>query len=109
MAASCGYFDQAHMHRDFADFVAATPGEMAASTTNKEMSPMTGEPTHIELGAPDAKRARGFFGALFAWTFERRPGVELGSSERRAPATAPAPAVPLSLNLDPPTGSGNRV
>jgi hypothetical protein len=31
---------------------------------------MTGEPIHIELGAPDAKRAQAFFGALFDWKFE---------------------------------------
>jgi len=31
---------------------------------------MTGELTHIELGAPDAKKAKQFFGALFDWTFE---------------------------------------
>jgi predicted enzyme related to lactoylglutathione lyase len=31
---------------------------------------MTGELTHIELGAPDAKKARAFFGPLFGWTFE---------------------------------------
>jgi uncharacterized protein len=32
---------------------------------------MTGEPTHIELGAPDAKKAKAFFGTLFGWTFEQ--------------------------------------
>ena len=32
---------------------------------------MSGEPTHIELGAPDARKAREFFGSLFDWTFER--------------------------------------
>jgi uncharacterized protein len=31
---------------------------------------MSGEPTHIELGAPDARKARAFFGSLFDWTFE---------------------------------------
>jgi uncharacterized protein len=31
---------------------------------------MSGEPTHIELGAPDARRAQEFFGSLFDWTFE---------------------------------------
>jgi uncharacterized protein len=31
---------------------------------------MTGEPTHIELGAPDAGRAKTFFGTLFGWRFE---------------------------------------
>ncbi|MEJ7584612.1 MAG: SRPBCC family protein [Acidimicrobiales bacterium] len=29
-----------------------------------------GEPTHIELGAPDAKKAKVFFGSLLGWTFE---------------------------------------
>jgi uncharacterized protein len=32
---------------------------------------MTGEPTHIELGAPDAKQARLFFATLLGWTFEQ--------------------------------------
>jgi len=31
---------------------------------------MSGEPTHIELGAPDARKAQAFFGALFEWRFE---------------------------------------
>ena len=31
---------------------------------------MAGEVTHIELGAPDAKKAKVFFGTLFGWTFE---------------------------------------
>jgi hypothetical protein len=31
---------------------------------------MTGELTHIELGAPDARKAKAFFGALLGWTFE---------------------------------------
>jgi len=37
---------------------------------------MTGELTHIELGAPDAKKAKAFFGALFGWTFEQYGGGE---------------------------------
>jgi len=32
---------------------------------------MTGEPTHIELGAPDAMKVRVFFGSLFGWKFEQ--------------------------------------
>lgn len=31
---------------------------------------MTGELTHIELGAPDVKKAKRFFGAIFGWDFE---------------------------------------
>lgn len=31
---------------------------------------MTGEATHIELGVPDAARAKAFFGDLFGWTFD---------------------------------------
>jgi predicted enzyme related to lactoylglutathione lyase len=31
---------------------------------------MTGELTHIELGAPDANKVKRFFGALFDWAFE---------------------------------------
>jgi len=30
-----------------------------------------GEPSHIELGAPDATRARAFYESLFGWTFEQ--------------------------------------
>jgi uncharacterized protein len=37
---------------------------------------MTGELTHIELGAPDAKKAQAFFGPLLGWTFERAGGGE---------------------------------
>lgn len=43
---------------------------------------MAGEPTHIELGAPDAKRARAFFGTLFAWTVE-----SFGDGDQAAIAT----------------------
>jgi predicted enzyme related to lactoylglutathione lyase len=35
------------------------------------MTHMSGEPTHIELGAPNARKAQAFFGSLFDWTFER--------------------------------------
>jgi hypothetical protein len=35
------------------------------------MIEMSGEPTHIELGAPDARKAQIFFGSLFDWTFEQ--------------------------------------
>jgi predicted enzyme related to lactoylglutathione lyase len=31
---------------------------------------MSGQPTHIELGAPDVAKARAFFGTLLGWTFE---------------------------------------
>lgn len=31
IAVECGYFDQAHMNRDFRQFAAASPGELAAS------------------------------------------------------------------------------
>lgn len=31
---------------------------------------MNGAPTHIELGAPDAGKAKTFFGTLLGWTFE---------------------------------------
>jgi uncharacterized protein len=31
---------------------------------------MQGEITHIELGAPDAAKAKMFFGSLLGWTFE---------------------------------------
>lgn len=31
---------------------------------------MTGELTHIELGAPDARKAKAFFGNLLGWSFE---------------------------------------
>ena len=31
---------------------------------------MTGEVTHIEIGAPDAKKAQVFFGTLLGWAFE---------------------------------------
>ena len=31
---------------------------------------MTGEVTHVEIGAPDAKKAQVFFGTLLGWAFE---------------------------------------
>jgi uncharacterized protein len=35
---------------------------------------VTGEPSHFELGVPDAKRAKAFYGALFGWPFETTHG-----------------------------------
>jgi hypothetical protein len=34
---------------------------------------MTGEPSHIEFGVPDAERARRFYGELLGWAFESSP------------------------------------
>ncbi|MGQ0616093.1 MAG: VOC family protein [Acidimicrobiia bacterium] len=30
---------------------------------------MSGEPTHFEIGVPDAKRAKAFYGSLLGWKF----------------------------------------
>ena len=35
---------------------------------------MTGEPSHFELGVPDAARAKDFYGALLGWGFETTKG-----------------------------------
>lgn len=35
---------------------------------------MTGEPSHFELGVPDASRAKAFYGGLLGWTFETTHG-----------------------------------
>jgi hypothetical protein len=37
-AAVCGYFDQAHMHLDFATFGAQTPGAIAASRDSENLA-----------------------------------------------------------------------
>lgn len=31
---------------------------------------MAGQPSHIEIGAPDVERARRFYGKLLGWTFQ---------------------------------------
>jgi uncharacterized protein len=48
-----------------------TLGPYSLSHVRRRVIAMTGEPTHIELGAPDAKKAKEFFGSLFDWTFEQ--------------------------------------
>jgi uncharacterized protein len=35
---------------------------------------MAGEPSHFELGVPDARRAKAFYGELFGWSFETTTG-----------------------------------
>ena len=35
---------------------------------------MTGEPSHFEVGVPNAARARSFFGQLLGWEFETTRG-----------------------------------
>jgi predicted enzyme related to lactoylglutathione lyase len=35
---------------------------------------MPGEPSHFELGVPDARRAKAFYGELFGWSFETTTG-----------------------------------
>jgi uncharacterized protein len=35
---------------------------------------VTGEQSHFELGVPDARRAKAFYGELFGWTFETTAG-----------------------------------
>ena len=37
---------------------------------------MAGEPSHFELGVPDARRAKAFYGELFGWTFEELPDMQ---------------------------------
>ena len=36
---------------------------------------MAGEPSHFELGAPDAERAKAFYGDLLGWTFRTTTGA----------------------------------
>jgi predicted enzyme related to lactoylglutathione lyase len=33
-----------------------------------------GEPSHFEIGVPDAQRARAFYGELFGWSFTTTTG-----------------------------------
>lgn len=35
---------------------------------------MPGEPSHFELGVPDARRAKAFYGELLGWTFQTTHG-----------------------------------
>jgi uncharacterized protein len=35
---------------------------------------MTGQPSHFELGVPDAARAKAFYSALLGWTFATTTG-----------------------------------
>jgi uncharacterized protein len=35
---------------------------------------MAGEPSHFELGVPDAARAKAFYGELFGWSFTPTEG-----------------------------------
>ena len=35
---------------------------------------MPGEPSHFELGVPDARRAKAFYGRLLGWSREDAPG-----------------------------------
>lgn len=35
---------------------------------------MAGEPSHFELGVPDARRAKSFYGQLFGWEFTPTSG-----------------------------------
>lgn len=35
---------------------------------------MAGEPSHFEVGVPDAQRARAFYGQLLGWTFRTTKG-----------------------------------
>ncbi len=42
---------------------------------------MSGEPSHVEIGVPDAERAQRFYGAFLGWKFEPTPNgakVETG-------------------------------
>jgi predicted enzyme related to lactoylglutathione lyase len=38
------------------------------------MPGMAGEPSHFELGVPDAARAKAFYGELFGWSFTTTAG-----------------------------------
>jgi predicted enzyme related to lactoylglutathione lyase len=58
---------------------------------------MTGEPTHIELGAPDARKVQAFFGSLFGWTFE-----QFGEGDQ---ATIQTPTIGGGLHDGVPTAS----
>lgn len=37
---------------------------------------MAGEPSHFELGVPDARRAKAFYGELLGWTFATTEGED---------------------------------
>lgn len=43
---------------------------------------MTSEPSYLELGVPDADRARAFYGAVLGW----RPGGDAGNGQVDTPS-----------------------
>jgi uncharacterized protein len=53
---------------------------------------MTGQPTYIELGVPDADRARTFYGALLGW----QPSGSAG------PGNVETPTLQVGLHSDDP-------
>lgn len=55
---------------------------------------MAGQPSHIEIGAPDVKRARHFYGKLLGWTFK-----EAGQG-----AAVETQGIPAGIHADPRPG-----
>ena len=69
---------------------------------------MTGEPSYVELGVPDADRARAFYGALLGWQVsgESGPGhVETPTLHIGLHADDPAAELLLFLAVDDLTAS----
>ncbi len=58
--------------RDAAVGVTHPPGTSDATRENT----LTGQPSHFEVGVPDAERAKAFYGDLLGWTFETTSGAD---------------------------------
>ena len=64
---------------------------------------MPGRPTHFEIGVPDARRARTFFGSLLGWDFTTTTGdnawIETGSVRGGVHGANPEPGITVYFEV----------